>query len=109
MKERFKNTVIKEIPLKHDVIVGTISAQIIKCILRYLLMAAYLYTCGKFGLYNYGFISKIIVALTSICLSRWIVREIGRIIYGNELDDPPFEEIGLIACIRSVIRMKKRL
>lgn len=108
MKERFKNTPIKDIPLKHDVIVGTISAQIIKCILRYLLMGSYLYACNEFGLYNYGWISKIVVALTSICLSRWIVREIGRIIWGNDLDEPLFEEIGLIACIRGVMRMKKR-
>ena len=108
MKERFKRLDIHKIPIKHDVIIGTVAGLIIKCLLRYLLMAGYLYACNEFGLYNYGWVSKIVVTLTSICLSRWIIREIGRIFWGEKLDDPVFEEVGIVSCIRGIKQISSR-
>lgn len=108
MKEKFKRLDIHKVPIRHDLIISTVAGLVIKCILRYLLMAAYLYACNEFGLYNYGIVSKIVVALTSICLSRWIIREIGRIFWGDKLDDPAFEEVGIVSCIRGIERISNR-
>jgi hypothetical protein len=99
---RFQKKDMSKIPLRHDWIIGSIAMWIIKTVLRYALMAAYLMACNEFGLYNYGWISKIVIWLTSICLSRWVMREIGIILGGQKMDDPLFEEIGLIACIRNI-------
>jgi len=104
---RFEKKDIRKIPLRHDVVIGTVIMLIIKTILRYLLMAAYLIACDDFGLYDYGIISKIVVAFTSICVSRWIMREIGRMI-GDKLDEPVFEDIGIVACIRGIRQMTDR-
>lgn len=98
---------LRKFPLRHDAIIGTVIMLIIKTILRYLLMAAYLIACDQFGLYDYGFISKVVVTLTSICLSRWIMREIGRMI-GDKIDEPLFEDIGIIACVRGIKQMTDR-
>lgn len=98
---RFEKKDLRKIPLRHDVIIGTVIMLIIKTILRYLLMAAYLIACDQFGLYDYGIISKIVVTLTSICVSRWIMREIGKMI-GDKIDEPLFEDIGIVACIRGI-------
>lgn len=100
---------IEKLPLRRDIVINTIIAMVVKCILRYLLMAAYIMACNEFGLYNYGFIAKIVVTLTSICVSRWIMREIGVIIYGDSMDDEAFETVGIIHCIRGISRMIKRL
>lgn len=91
----------KKFPLRHDMIIGTIVASILKCVFRYLLMAAYIYTCKEFGLYNYGLVAKIVVTIISVCMSRWTLREFGRII-GDELDEPPFQTVGIVACIREI-------
>lgn len=107
MPTRFVNKDMKKIPLRHDVIIGTVIMLIIKTILRYLLMAAYLIACDEYGLYDYGIISKIVVTLTSICTSRWIMREIGRMI-GDKIDEPVFEDIGIVACIRGIKQMSDR-
>lgn len=102
-KECFEDCISKKtLELRHDIVIGTIIMSIIKCILRYLLMAAYLYACSEFGLYNYGLIAKIVVTLTAICLSRWIMREIGIMLAGRNMDDPMFEDIGIVACVRSI-------
>lgn len=104
---RFEKKDFTKIPLRHDVIIGTVIMLIIKTILRYLLMAAYLIACNEIGLYDYGIISKVVVAFTSICVSRWIMREIGRMI-GDKLDEPVFEDIGIVACIRGIRQMTNR-
>lgn len=100
---------VEKLPLRKDIVINTIIAMIVRCILRYLLMAAYILACNEFGLYNYGFIAKIVVTLTSICVSRWIMREIGVIIYGDGMDDEVFETVGIVHCIRGISRMIKRL
>ena len=92
---------MSKIPLRKDVIIGTILASILKCVLRYLLMAAYLYACAKFGLYDHGLVVKLVVTLTSFCVSRWVLREIGRMFW-NGVDEPIFNDIGIIACIRDI-------
>lgn len=97
-----------KLKLRHDVIIGTVICSILKCILRYLLMAVYLYACNEFGLYNYGLIIKIVVTLTSLCVSRWILREIGRAVYGSEVDEPPFQDIGIVACVRDILSVIDR-
>ena len=105
MAKKFEK--IKQLPLRHDVVVGTVIASIIKTILRYLLMGAYLYACTELGLYDYGIIVKIVVTLTSICASRWILREVGRIVY-SDMDEEPFQDVGIVACVRNCYGMFKR-
>lgn len=97
----------RKIPLKHDVVIGSIAAVIIKTILRYLLMAGYIYACDRFGLYDHGLVVKIIVTITSIIVSRMIIREIGKIFW-NEMDEPPFQSVGIVACIRDIRNMLDR-
>lgn len=104
---RFEKKDMRKIPLRHDFVIGMVVMMVIKTILRYLLMAAYLIACDQFGLYDYGFISKVVVTLTSICASRWIMREIGRMI-GDKLDEPLFEDIGIVACVRGIKQMTDR-
>lgn len=94
--------------LRHDAIIEIVIMSIIKCILRYLLMTAYIYTCDRFGLYNYGLIAKIVVTLTSICVSRFVMREIGRMIAGTKMDDPMFQGVGIVACIREILTVTGR-
>lgn len=107
MPTRFVEKDMRKVPLRHDVIIGTIIMLIIKTILRYLLMAAYLIACDELGLYDYGIVSDVVVAFTSICVSRWIMREIGRMI-GDKIDEPVFEDIGIVACVRGIKQMTDR-
>ena len=96
------------LPLRHDVIITLIASLVIRAILRYAIMALYLIACEQLGLYNHGLIAKIVVTLTSICLSRWILREIGRAIYGDGIDEPMFETVGIVSCVRNIKRLIER-
>ena len=88
---------------KHSVVLEVIVSSIVRCILRYLLMAAYLWTCNEFGLFNHSFMAKVVIWLTSICVSRMIMREIGIIIFGDKTDDELFNTVGIVECIRSIM------
>ena len=105
---RFVKKDLTKLPLKHNIIIETIIVSIVKCILRYILMAAYILACKELGFYDYGLIAKIVVTLTSICLSRWIMREIGKMICGDNIDEPLFEDVGIIQCIRSIYNLLRR-
>lgn len=105
---KFKKKDLTKLPLRHSIVVETIIALIVKCILRYLLMAGYIITCDKFGLYNHGIVANIVVTLTSIYLSRKVLREIGRMICGTEMDDPLFEDIGIIHTVRGIVGLLRR-
>lgn len=103
----YKKIDLTKLPLKHSIVIETVIVLIVKTIFRYLLMTMYILACKEFGLYNYGIIAKIVVTLTSICLSRWVLREIGRMIC-SEMDDPLFEDVGIVHCVRGIISVTKR-
>ena len=98
---RFKRH--EKLKWKHSVILEVIVSAVVKCVLRYLLMGAYIWTCDKFGLFNHGLIAKAVVWLTSICVSRMIMREIGVIIFGDKTDDELFRTVGIVECVRSIV------
>lgn len=97
-----------ELKLRHSVVIEIIAAAIVRCILRYLLMAAYIWTCNEFGLFNHGLIAKVVIWMTSICVSRMVMQEIGRIMFGDGTDDELFETVGIVECVRSIIRAVER-
>ena len=84
--------------LRHKIIILTIVRAILKCIIRYLLMAAYIWTCNRFGLFNYGLTVKIVVTATSIYISQLIMRE---------FVERCSTDIGIIACVKEIYRSAK--
>jgi len=98
---------MKKLPLRHDLIIFAVAGSITRCALRYLLMTGYLLACRELGLYDYGWIVKVVVTITSICLSRLIFREFGKIIY-SDMDEPIFNDVGIIAMVRECKQMIDR-
>lgn len=97
----------KKLTLSHNVIATEIAILVIKTILRYLLMTGYLLSCKELGLYDYSFVTKAMVTLSGICMSRWVLREIGRM-FACKMDEPLFEDVGIVHCIRGIVEMKNR-
>lgn len=93
----------KRVPIKHSILIKIIARSVIKCILRYLLMAAYIWTCNEFGLLSHSFIAKVVIWLTSIYVSRLVMSEIGVIIYGRNVDDEKFCTVGIVECVRNIL------
>ena len=92
---------IKKISLNHEIIIYTIFGLIVRCILRYVFMAAYIYTAKYYGFYDYGIVPNIVITITSICVCRIILRELGKII-GDRLGEEPLETVGFIHCVRGI-------
>lgn len=105
---RFQKKDISKLPLRHSYIIEGVISIILKTILRYLFMSAYVVACNELALYaRTGFVTKAVVTVSAICASRWVLREIGRMI-SNGMDEPWFEDVGIVACIRGIKNLISR-
>lgn len=89
--------------LRRDIIIGTAVVSIIKCLIRYGLMALYIIACDKLGLFAYDLAVKVVVCLTSWALSRWILCGICYAIWHE--DGLGFRDVGLVASAKEIIRV----
>lgn len=92
--------------LRRDIIIGTAVVSVMKCLIRYGLMALYIIACDRLGLFAYDLAVKVVVCLTSLALSRWILCGICYAIWHE--DGLGFRDVGLLATAREIIRVVRQ-
>lgn len=89
--------------IRRDIIIGTAVMAVLKCTIRYGVMALYIIACDRLGLFAYDLTVKVVACMTSWALSRWILCSVCHAIWHE--DGLEWRDVGLIPAVKEVTRV----